>query len=152
MRRYEMSECVPMAQAGPEPSDAPRLETSSEDPCRVLIADDVADFRELLRLCLTPDFCVVAEAENGQEAVDKARAEQPDAMILDISMPVKDGLSAIPEIRASSPNTRILVLSGFTEASVGVEAMRLGAHAYLEKGSKIQHIEAVLSELCATSD
>ena len=133
--------------------DAPELSLSrsaDDEPCRVLIVDDVADFRELLRLCLTPDFCVVGEASNGQEAVDKARAVQPDAIILDISMPIKDGLEAIPEIRESSPNTRILVLSGFTEASVGVEAMKLGAHAYLEKGVKIHRIEATLAQLCAT--
>ena len=122
---------------------------SDNDPCRVVIADDVADFRELLRLCLTPDFCVVGEAAYGQEAIDKVRAEQPDAIILDISMPIKDGLAAIPEIRAGSPNTRILVLSGFTEASIGVQAIDLGAHAYLEKGSKIHHIEEKLTELCA---
>ena len=121
---------------------------SDSDPCRVVIADDVADFRELLRLCLTPDFCVVAEASDGQEAVEKARAEQPDAIILDISMPIKDGLSAIPEIIANSPNTRILVLSGFTESSVGAQALSLGAHAYLEKGSKLHLIEQTLSELC----
>lgn len=125
--------------------------SSEDEPCRVVIADDVADFRELLRLCLTPDFCVVGEAANGQEAVEQARAEQPDAMILDISMPVQDGLSAIPEIIASSPNTRILVLSGFTEASVGAQAMKLGAHAYLEKGTKIQEIEAILGELCSST-
>lgn len=126
--------------------------SGNDDPCRVVIADDVADFRELLRLCLTPEFCVVAEASDGQEAVEKARAEQPDAIILDISMPIRDGLSAIPEILAGSPKTRILVLSGFTESSVGAQALRLGAHAYLEKGSKLHQIEAKLTELCSSEE
>lgn len=150
--KYGMSDCVAMENASTDRPVSNGSEPSDDERCRVVIADDMPDFRELLRLCLTPEFCVVGEAANGLEAVEKARAEQPDAMILDISMPIQDGLSAIPEIRASSPNTRILVLSGFTEAAVGAQAMALGAHAYLEKGSKIQHIESILSELCSLTD
>ena len=134
----------------PEPTSATTSESS--DPCRVVIADDVAEFRELLKLCLTPEFCIVGEAEDGQQAIDKAREEQPDAIILDISMPVKGGLEAIPEIRESSPKTRILVLSGFTEASISKKVFGLGAHAYIEKGAKLRQIEAKLSELCAAEE
>ena len=125
---------------------------TDRDPCRVVIADDVAEFRELLRLCLTPEFCVVGEASDGQEAADLALSEQPDAIILDLSMPVKDGMEAIPEIKQNSPNTRILVLSGFTEASVSKKVLGLGADAYIEKGAKLRHIEAKLSELCAEGE
>lgn len=125
---------------------------TERDPCRVVIADDVAEFRELLRMCLPPDFCVVGEASDGQEAADLALREQPDAMILDLSMPVKDGIEAIPEIKQNSPHTRILVLSGFTEASVSRKVLDLGADAYIEKGSKLRLIEAKLSELCAEDD
>lgn len=114
-----------------------------------MIVDDVADYRELLRLCLPPEFEVVGEASDGKEAVAAAMAQQPDAMILDISMPVMDGLQAIPEILELSPETRILVLSGFTEHSMSLRALDLGAHAYLEKGAKLEQIEKILAELCA---
>jgi len=118
--------------------------------CRVLIADDVADMRELMRFALDPQrFEVVGEAENGHEAVEMARQEQPDAIILDLAMPVKDGLQAIREIRGgAAPDAKILVLSGFTEESISNECMSLGANAYLEKGSSMKQLSSILGELC----
>jgi YesN/AraC family two-component response regulator len=140
----------------PSPAISPSPEgesgSASDDPCRVVIADDATEFRELLRLCLTDGFEVVGEASDGQQAVDTTIAEQPDAIILDLSMPVKDGLQAIPEIRLGSPNTRILVLSGFTEGTMSAKALSLGAHAYIEKGARLRDIEENLSKLCTQDD
>lgn len=76
---------------------------------RVVIADDVPEIRQLLRRVLTPSrgFHVVGEAGDGRTAVELAVSLQPDAVLLDLAMPVMDGLSAIPEIRQRSPGTKL---------------------------------------------
>lgn len=103
---------------------------------RVVIADDVADLRMLLRLALerTERFSVVGEAADGAEAVEQARAHRPDLVVLDLSMPRLDGLEALPLILDASPETIVVVLSGFDEARMGQAAVDAGATLYLEKG------------------
>jgi DNA-binding NarL/FixJ family response regulator len=116
----------------------------------VALADDVAEIRTLLRLTLELDgrFEIVGEASDGMQAVDIACSERPDVMILDLGMPVMDGFDAIPEICRSSPDTKILVLSGF-DASNTQTVLSLGAHAYMVKGTEVHEdvVPAVLS-LC----
>jgi DNA-binding NarL/FixJ family response regulator len=101
----------------------------------VLLVDDVADLRFMLRLNLEGSgrFRVVGEAGNGAEGVELARAHQPDLVLLDIAMPIKDGLEALPEIREVSPSSRVVILSSFGEQRYGEQATRLGASAYVEK-------------------
>ena|SRR5215213_8787456 len=101
----------------------------------VLLVDDVADLRFMLRLNLegSGQFRVVAEASNGVEGVELAREHRPDLVLLDIAMPVKDGIEALPEIREVSPESRVVVLSSFGEHRYGDQARRLGAAAYVEK-------------------
>lgn len=103
---------------------------------RALIVDDSTDLRFLLRLALdgVAGFTVVGEAADGAEAVEAAARLTPDLVLLDLAMPVMDGLEAIPEIRSRSPESKIVVLSGFNARQMGAEAMRLGASSYLEKG------------------
>jgi signal transduction histidine kinase len=116
---------------------------------RVVLADDAEDIRLLLRLTLTTSqgFDVVAEASNGEEAVLVAAEHQPDVLLLDLSMPVMDGLQAIPEIRRASPDTRIVILSGFDETRMQPVALELGAHAYLQKGEAANEIVQTLATL-----
>ena len=106
------------------------------DALRVLLADDAADIRLLLRLTLSgaEGFDVVGEATNGEEAVEQAAVLQPDVVVLDLSMPVMDGLQAIPEVLRVSPGSRVVVLSGFDEGRMKQTALNLGADEYLEKG------------------
>src|SRR5258708_38686620 len=94
--------------------------TDGTDVIRVLIADDTPDIRLLLRAALRmyPGFEIVAEAVDGAEAVKLAQEHQPDAVLLDLAMPAKDGLQAIPEIRAASPHTQIRAPSGSTPTSL----------------------------------
>ncbi|MGH2820463.1 MAG: response regulator, partial [Actinomycetota bacterium] len=114
---------------------------------RVLIADDTPEIRLLLRATLDGDgrFAITGEAADGAEAVDLARIQHPDAVILDLAMPVMDGLQAIPRIREHSPDTRIVVLSGFDSRQMEDEAMRRGAHAYFEKGRSLGEIIEALT-------
>jgi PAS domain S-box-containing protein len=121
---------------------------------RVVLADDAEDIRLLLRLTLstTEGFDVVAEAGDGQEAVRLTREHRPDVILLDLSMPVMDGLQAIPELRRVSPETRIVVLSGFDAARMEPVALELGADAYLEKGEAMTALLRTLAELFPDHD
>jgi signal transduction histidine kinase len=102
----------------------------------VVLADDVADLRFLVKLALEGSgrFRIAGEVDNGEDAVTIAAEVKPDLMLLDISMPRKDGLQAIPEILDSSPATVVVILSGFDADRLGPIANEMGAAAYLEKG------------------
>jgi DNA-binding NarL/FixJ family response regulator len=76
-----------------------------------------------------------------------ATAEQPDALVLDLAMPVMDGLQAIPEVLAGSPETAIVVLSGFARGRLDRDALARGASAYVEKGEAFSIIVATLLDV-----
>lgn len=122
---------------------------ATPDALRVLIADDAAEIRLLLRMYLTGNKLeVVGEATNGKEAVDIATTQQPDAVILDLAMPVMDGLEAIPLIKQASPESKIVVLSGFDADRAAKTALDLGAERYLQKGVALGDISQLLWDLC----
>ncbi|MDP9023513.1 MAG: response regulator transcription factor [Actinomycetota bacterium] len=100
----------------------------------LVIVDDNAGIRTLLRALARrdPRLDVVGEAEHGAEAIDVVRRFQPDVVILDVMMPVMDGLEAIPGILEASPRTRIVMYSAYAESRD--EAMRRGAHGWCLKG------------------
>ncbi len=102
---------------------------------RVLIADDEHLFVEMLEAMLTgdPSIDVVARAHNGREAVDRALAVDPDVTLMDIAMPVMDGIGAIAEIRAADPRACILVLTGANNPTDIDQARKAGAAGYLTK-------------------
>lgn len=93
-------------------------------------------------------FEVVGEANDGAEALSLASDHNPDAIVLDLAMPVMDGLEAIPRLKKQTPGTKILVLSGFQASQMEAEAMAAGADAYLEKGEPAKKIVKLLRELC----
>ena len=105
------------------------------DLCRVVIADDYAALRLLHRRLLERSgaFDVVAEASDGEEAVRLVSEHQPDLVLLDLSMPLLDGLSATRLIRQLAPRTRVAVLSGYDANQLKEEVLGAGVHAYIEK-------------------
>lgn len=111
--------------------------TSNADPVRVLVVDDTDDIRLLLRFALEVDgdIVVVDEAADGRGAIDAARRTQPDVVLLDLAMPVMDGLQALPHLREASPRSAVVVLSGFAAGSMAEAALRAGAVEYLQKGA-----------------
>ena len=118
-------------------------------PVRALVVDDVDDMRDLLRLLLEREghFTVVAEAENGQSGVTAALAHRPDLVLLDITMPVMDGMEALTLIRSQVPSAVVVMLSSWEISSSEARACTaLGAHGYLRKG---EHIHQVPDELRA---
>jgi DNA-binding NarL/FixJ family response regulator len=101
----------------------------------VLLVDDVPDLRFVVRMVLerTDRFTVVGEAGDGIEAIRLAAELQPDLALLDLTMPRMGGVEALPRIRAASPNTKVVVLSGW-ESHLALASTGAGAVAYLEKG------------------
>jgi signal transduction histidine kinase/CheY-like chemotaxis protein len=110
-------------------------------PVRVVIIDDTYDLRELLRLALTRSGLeVVGEAGDGLSGIECVRLEKPDVVLLDLSMPVMDGLEALPTIRRLVPQAKIVVLSGFGASQMSEKAMTIGADGYLQKGMALKRI------------
>jgi DNA-binding NarL/FixJ family response regulator len=106
-------------------------------PIRVLVCDDHAVVREGIRHVLEdePDFVVVAEAANAQQALALAVEHRPDVIVLDVSMPGESGLRAAPKLREAAPESRILIMSMHDNSEYVREGVRAGASGYLLKDS-----------------
>lgn len=119
---------------------------------RLLICDDVEDIRMLMRVAFETDddFEVIGEATNGAESVAAARTLSPDVILLDLNMPVKSGLDALPELREAVPDAAIVIFSGFEAWSLGDQTEDNGADAYIEKGTEVHevvdHVRSVVLE------
>jgi DNA-binding NarL/FixJ family response regulator len=102
---------------------------------RVLLADDQELVRAGFRMILEdePDIEVVGEAADGREAVDAARRLRPDVIVMDIRMPVMDGVEATRRLADADPSARVLVLTTFDADEQVVEAIRAGASGFLLK-------------------
>jgi DNA-binding NarL/FixJ family response regulator len=116
---------------------------------RVVVVDDAANLRELLTILLDAedDFEVVGTAADGAQAVMVADALDPDIVLLDLAMPVMDGLQALPLLRGGHPDALIVIFSGFERDGLVDEALRGGADAYLEKGASVTQLVGTLREL-----
>ena len=109
---------------------------------RVLIANCQPIVRHGLRALIVrePDLHVIGETDDGDEAVRLARQLRPDVVLIDLSIPTVDGISATRMIRAELPDTQVVVTSGFDEDASAIEAIRAGAAAYLLKDARIDDI------------
>ena len=112
-------------------------------PIRLLLVDDHAVVRQGLRmfLALDPDFEIVGEAANGARALELARQLQPDVVLMDLLMPVMDGITATEAIRRELPDIEVVALTSVLEDDKVVGAIRAGAIGYLLK-------DAEPAELC----
>ena len=115
-------------------------------PTRVLIADDQALVRVGLRKILEnePETVVVGEAGDGQDAVAAARRTRPDVVLMDIRMPVLDGIEATRRIAAAQPATRVLILTTFGLDDYVYEALRAGASGFMLKDAPPEEIAAAV--------
>src|ERR1700678_939556 len=104
-------------------------------PLRVVIADDQASVREGLVMLLDglPDIDVVGAAADGEQALDLVAAHKPDAILLDLHMPVLDGIGATRRLAAEHPGVAVVVLTTYVDDSSVLEALRAGARSYLTK-------------------
>jgi DNA-binding NarL/FixJ family response regulator len=118
--------------------------------CRVLIVDDMPDIRLLLRLSFEQDgrFEVVGEADDGLEAIESVAVIHPDVVVLDLAMPRMDGLQVIPLIKQRSPQTEVIIYSGFAASQLAATARTLGAAAYVEKAESLKDLNEALLAAC----
>ena len=121
---------------------------------RILVVDDAIAIRGILSKVLaeTPGFQVVATAENGQIAIEKFEVHKPDIVILDVIMPVLDGLSTLKELRKRDRRTRILMYSALTKkgATETVDALLFGADDYLPTAAQMDNRAAVEDQIRKT--
>jgi NarL family two-component system response regulator LiaR len=117
--------------------DASAVQPATRDTIRVLVADDHAIVRKGIcaLLATEPGIEVVAEAEDGREALAKAESVQPDVILMDLVMPCMDGLEATRRITALQPQVRVLVLTSFAGDDKVFPAIKAGALGYLLKDS-----------------
>jgi len=129
-----------------EPDDAQPVRPAS---IRVLIADDHVTVREGLAAMIgrQQDMLVVGVASNGQDCVDLWRAARPDVTLLDLRMPVLDGVSAIENVRAQDPTARIVVLTTFDTENDISRAVTAGARGYLLKDAPREELLETIRQI-----
>jgi Response regulator containing a CheY-like receiver domain and an HTH DNA-binding domain len=121
-------------------------------PIRVLIADDHRLFAEALEAILGTDdrILILAQASDGEEAVQLAAELQPDVVLMDIDMPVLDGIEATKAIRAGRADARILILTASSSRTDVDRARRAGAAGYVTKDRIAAELIAAIVEIAAT--
>ena len=120
-------------------------------PIRVLIADDHGIVRQGLQMYLgsDPEIEIVGEARNGAEAVALAHQLRPDVILMDLLMPVMDGIAATAAIRRELPDTEVVALTSVLEDAAVVEAVRAGAIGYLLKDTEADELRRAIKSAAA---
>ena len=106
-------------------------------PIRVIIADDHVLYRAGVKTSLSTktDVQVIAEADNGMHLLNLLKNIEADVILLDIQMPIMDGIATLPEIKKIAPHTRVIMLTMVDDHSMITKLMELGANSYLTKTS-----------------
>jgi DNA-binding NarL/FixJ family response regulator len=116
---------------------------------RILLVDDHEVMRRGIRALLSgdSDWDIAAEAQDGREAVEKVQELHPDLVVLDLTMPVMNGLEAAKEIRRVAPATKILIFSMHESPQITREAREAGADAFLSKSAMAEELPLLVKRL-----
>jgi two-component system chemotaxis response regulator CheY len=114
---------------------------------KILIADDAAFMRMRCGKLLQVHGHTIVEAENGREAVDKFTSEQVDVVLLDITMPEMDGLTALREIKKLDPDARVAMVTAIGQQQVVMEALQSGARDFVVKPFQPERVLAAVEKL-----
>jgi two-component system chemotaxis response regulator CheY len=136
-------ELVSAGQAAPAAPSGPTR-------ARILIADDSSFIRYGLRKLLTESGFHVLEADGGTKAIQLYKDERPDAVLLDITMPDLDGLSALREIRRLDPRARVAMVTGMGQQSIVLQAIQAGASDFVVKPFEAGRVLAAIQKLVAS--
>ena len=116
----------------------------------IILADDHPVVRQGIRILLEREnFEIVGEAVNGIEAIRLAEKYQPDIVVLDMAMPVMNGITAVPQIREVSPRSKVVLLTMYTEEHHVLQALRAGVKACVTKTQAVEHLISAIREVCA---
>ena len=113
------------------------MKFENEEPIKVIIADDHVLYRAGVKTALSSkkDIKIIAEADNGSHLLNLLKGIQPDVILLDIQMPIMDGITTLPEIKKLYPRIKIIMLTMMDDQSMITRLMELGANSYLTKTS-----------------
>ncbi len=116
------------------------------EPIRVLLVDDQSIIRQGLKalLQLEPDLDIVGDADNGQAALEHIKLSKPDVVLMDVRMPVMDGVAATTAIMQQFPAMKVLMLTTFDDQEYIAEALRVGAMGYLLKDTPSEELAQVI--------
>ena len=114
---------------------------------KILIADDAEFLRVRTSRMLAVEGFSVVEADNGTKAVELFQTEKPDIVLLDISMPEKDGLAALKEILAAKPDAKVVMLSSLGQQTLVLQAIRAGAKDYIVKPVEKERVLGVIHKI-----
>jgi len=111
--------------------------TESDGVINVIIADDHLLYRTAVKIALSSkkDIKIIAEVDNGLHLLNLLKTVQPDVILLDVQMPVMDGIATLPKVKKFYPNIKIIMFSMLTDQSMITKLMELGANSYLTKTS-----------------
>jgi pilus assembly protein CpaE len=113
---------------------------------RLLIVDDNEGVRNDLKsvLQMTAGIEIIGIAENGREAVNRVKKANPDVVLMDLEMPIMDGLRATQEIKSLGLGTRVIIVSLHSEETIRQKVMRSGADGFVEKGASVQKLQNII--------
>lgn len=133
----------------PSPQGSSAWPHSSQTAMKVLIADDHAVVRRGLKQIISeePDFELAGEAKNGQEVLELLERNGCDVLVLDITMPDKNGLTVLQEVKVLRPKLPVLIMSMHPEDQFAIRALRLGASGYLTKESAPEELVGALKKV-----
>ncbi len=116
---------------------------------KILIVDDAEFLRMRISKMLIGEGHQVIEAENGLQAVERYKAEQPDVVLMDITMPEMDGLAALKEIKLSDAKAKVVMLTALGQESVVLEAIKSGARDFIVKPFERERVLGAITKLLA---
>lgn len=128
------------------------MNTDYKDKIKVLITDDHALFRAGVKTSLShyQDIEFIGEAENGMQLLNLVKFLKPDVILLDIQMPIMDGIATLPEVKTILPNAKIIMLTMNDDVSMISKLMELGANSYLTKNSDSETIYEAIKTVYAS--
>ncbi len=134
----QLSQAPDVTSTSQIPASSTHTSSLRRQTLRVMLADDHTLMRRSLAALLETDdnYIIVAEAGDGDDAIERAIAIQPDILVLDLNMPGKTGLEVLPIVRKETPSIKVLVLTGRDEDAYIMRALRAGAHGYMLKSAE----------------
>lgn len=120
---------------------------NNDTPCKVIVVDDDVAVRMVI-VALLQDYGaeVIAELDNGAEAMEQVSKLNPDVTFMDINMPVKSGIDALKEIIANDPSDVVMMLTGESDMTLADSCIELGAKNYIRKGASPAVLEIMLKD------